>query len=95
MERTNVLLNLIKHQLNTDKTYSYAKNLCEPEYQLLLNKREQKGINRFKNLNAFLEYSNDIKDAYPNIVNYCPNTKRKISTEFSDMIVHMLRSKIT
>ena len=95
MERTNVLLNLIKHQLNTDKTYSYAKSLCEPEYQLLLNKREQKGINRFKNLNAFLEYSNDIKDAYPNIVNYCPNTKRKISTEFSDMIVHMLSSKIT
>lgn len=33
--KTNPLLNLISHQTDFDKIYSYAKDLYEPKYQLL------------------------------------------------------------
>ena len=44
-EKTNVLLNLIKHQRpDIDKIYSYVKDPLESKYQLLINGREQVGI---------------------------------------------------
>ena len=65
MEKTNVSLNLIKHQLNIDKTCLYTKNQNEPEHQLLINKYEQKDIKLLKD-------QKNLKDAYPNIVNCVP-----------------------
>ena len=42
--KTNVLLNLIKHQrTNIDKIYLYVKNPYKSKYQLLINKREKVG----------------------------------------------------
>ena len=44
--KTNYLLNLIQKDPNIiDKIYLYAKDLEEPKYKLLINKREQAGIN--------------------------------------------------
>ena len=41
LEKTNVLFNLISHQqLDIDKTYLYAKDPYEANYQLLTSKRE-------------------------------------------------------
>ena len=38
--KTNTLLNLINHETDTDKIYSYAEDSYEAKYQLLINKRE-------------------------------------------------------
>ena len=35
--KMNAPLNLVVHQPNTDKTYLYAKDPCEPKYQILTN----------------------------------------------------------
>ena len=42
--KINVLLNLINHELVTDKIYLYAKDPYEAKYQLLINKRESTGL---------------------------------------------------
>ena len=42
--KTNVLLNLIEKQADTDKIYLYAKDPYEAKYQYLINKREGVGI---------------------------------------------------
>ena len=44
-EKTNVLLNLIKHQRpDIDRIYLHVKGPFESKYQLLINGREQVGI---------------------------------------------------
>ena len=56
--KTNVLLNLIKHQQpDIDKTYLYVKDPLESKYQLLINGREKVGIENLKNPKAFIDYS--------------------------------------
>ena len=42
--KTNTLLNLINNQPDIDKIYLYAKDLYEPKYQFLINKRESTGF---------------------------------------------------
>ena len=42
--KTNALLNLINNQPDIDKIYLYAKDLYEPKYQFLINKRESTGL---------------------------------------------------
>ena len=42
----------------------YAKDLEEPKYQFLINKRENAGIKNLKDPNAFIEYSNSMGDFY-------------------------------
>ena len=47
--KTNALLNLIQEQNNSnpiDKIYLYAKDLSEPKYQFLIEKRENAGMNQ-------------------------------------------------
>ena len=47
--KPNVLLNLIKHQEpDNGKTYLNAKHPFESKYQLLINKREKRGIKQLK-----------------------------------------------
>ena len=48
--------------------YLYAKDPYEAKYKYLINKREGVGINHFKDLKAFIEYSNDMHDVYKNII---------------------------
>ena len=60
--KTNYLLNSIQKEDNIiDKIYLYAKDLEEPKYQLLINKREKAGINFNNDPTAFIEYSNSMK----------------------------------
>ena len=52
-EKTNLLLNLIKHQPDIDKIYLYAKDPYEAKCQYLINKSKGVGINRFNFPKAF------------------------------------------
>ena len=60
-------MNLIKNQLDINKTYLYAKDPYEAKYQYLINKSEKVGLNHYDDPKAFTEYSNDMQDAYKNI----------------------------
>ena len=61
--KTNYLLNSIQRDPNiVDKIYSYAKDLEEPIYKLLIDKREKVGINFNNDPDAFIEYSNFMDD---------------------------------
>ena len=53
-EKTNLLLNLIEKQPDTDKIYLYSKDPYESKYQYLINKRESVSINHFKDPKAFI-----------------------------------------
>ena len=71
--KTNTLLNLIKKQPDIDKIYLYAKDPYEDKCQFLINNRKSTGSKHFNDPRAFIEYSNDIHDAYKNINNYDPD----------------------
>ena len=74
--KTNYLLNSIQKDSNIiDKIYLYAKDLEEPKYKLLINKREKAVINFNHDPTAFIEYSNSIDDILSNIEDY--NKKRR------------------
>ena len=51
--KTNALLNLINNQPDIDKIYLYAKDLYEPKYQLLIDKRETTGLKHFDDPKVF------------------------------------------
>ena len=87
--KTNLLLNLIENQPDIDKIYLYAKDPYEAKYQYLINKREGVGINHFKDLKAFIEYSNDMNNVYRNINYYNPDKQNKRLIVFYDMIPDM------
>ena len=86
--KTNALLNLTDNQLYIDKIYLYAKDPYEAKYQHLINKREKVGlmINDINNSKAFMDYSNDMQDAYKNIEEYNLNKENKVLKVFDDMI---------
>ena len=88
--KTNYLLCLIqKHNNVIDKIYLYAKDLEEPKYKLLIDKREKVGINFNNDLYAFIEFSNSMDDILSNIENYNKKRKRKIHMIFDDIISHV------
>ena len=91
--KTTALLNLINNQLGIDKIYLYAKDPYEAKYQCLINKREKVGLDHFKDLKAFMEYSIDMEEVYKNIENYNPGKKSKILILFDDMIADMINNK--
>ena len=53
--KTNTLLHLINNLHPIDKIYLYAKDIHEPKYEYLINKREQ-GIKNLNDPHAFIEY---------------------------------------
>ena len=70
--KTNALINLINEQNDIDKIYLYARDLSEPKYEYLIQKREDAGIKNLNNPNAFIECSNTRDDVYENINDYNP-----------------------
>ena len=87
-------INLIQHDNNViDKIYLYAKDLEEPKYQLLIEKREQAGIKNLQDKNAFIEYWNSIDDIYNNIDDYNSKRRRKKLIVFDDMIADIMTNK--
>ena len=91
--KTNALINLINEQDDIDKIYFYAKDLSEPKYEYLIKKRENAGIKRYNDPNAFIECSNTMYDVYENIHDYNSSRKRKILIVFDDMIADIMTNK--
>ena len=86
-DKTSYLLNSIQKDPNIiDKIYLYVKDLEEPKHKLLIDKREQAGINFNNDSNAFIEYSNSMDDILSDIEDYNKNRKGKILMIFDDMI---------
>ena len=54
--KTNTLLHLINNLHPIDKVYLYAKDIHEPKYEYLINKREQARIKNLNDPQAFMEY---------------------------------------
>ena len=91
--KTNVLLNLIGNQPDTDKICLYAKDPYEAKYQYLINVCEKVGLKRFNDPKAFIGYSNDMSDVYKNIDEYNVDRDRKILIVFDDMISDIIKNK--
>ena len=64
----------------------YAKDPFEAKYQFLIKKREGTGLKHFNDPKAFIEYSNDMQDAYRNVNEYNVGKELKILIVFNDMI---------
>ena len=84
--KTNTLLHLINNPHPVDKIYLYAKDIHEPKYEYLINKREQAGIKNLNDPHAFIEYSDDMNDVLDDIINYNKNRDKKVLIVFDDMI---------
>ena len=84
--KTNVLLHLINNLHPIDKIYLYAKDLHEPKYGYLINKREQTGIKNLNDPHAFIEYSDDMDDVLYDINNCNKNRDKKLLIVFDGMI---------
>ena len=69
--KTNYLLNSMQKDNNiTDKIYLYAKDLEEPKYQFLIDKREKARIKNFNDKNAFIARSSTMDDILEKIEDY-------------------------
>ena len=91
--KTNTLLHLINNLHPIDKTYLYAKDIHEPKYEYLINKREQAGIKNLNDSQAFIEYSDDMNDVLDDINNYNKNRDKKVLIVFDDMIADIEYNK--
>ena len=90
--KTNTLLHLNNlHPI--DKIYLYAKDIHEPKYEYLINKREQAGIKNLNDPHAFIEYSDDMNDVLDDINNYNKNRDKKVLIVFDDMIADIEYNK--
>ena len=91
--KTNTLLHLINNLHPIDKIYLYAKDIHEPKYEYLINKREQAGIKNLNDPLAFIEYSDDMNDMLDDINNYNKNRDKKVLIVFDDMIADIEYNK--
>ena len=91
--KTNTLLHLINNLNPIDKIYLYAKDIHEPKYEYLINKREQAGIKNVNDPKAFIEYSDDMDDELDDINNYNKNRNKKVLIGFDDMIADIEYNK--
>ena len=91
--KTNTLLHLINHLHPIDKLYLYAKDIREPKYEYLINKREQAGIKNLDDPKAFIEYSDDMDDVLDEINNYNKNRDKKVLIVFDDVIADIEYNK--
>ena len=91
--KTNTLLHLINNLHTIDKIYLYAKDINEPKYEYLINKREQAGIKSLKDPHAFIEYSDDMNGVLDDINNYNKNRDKKVLIVFDDTIADIEYNK--
>ena len=91
--KTNTLLHLINNLHPIDKIYLYAKDIHEPKYEYLINKREQTGIKNLNDPHAFIEYSDDMNDVIDDINDYNKNIDKKVLIVFDDMIADIEYNK--
>ena len=72
-----------------DKICLYAKDLEEPKYQFLIEKREKACLKNLNDPTAFIDHSNTMDDILNNIKDYNKMRKRKILITFDGMISHL------
>ena len=90
--KTNTMLNLTKEKDDIDKTCLYAKDLSEPKYEFLIEKREDAGIKHLNDPNAFIECSSTMSNIYENINDYKPSRQKNVIV-FDDMIADIMSNK--
>ena len=71
----------------------YAKDLSEPKYPFLTEKRENAGIKYLNDQKLFIECSNSIDDIYEDIDEYNSTRKREILIVFDDIITDIMSNK--
>ena len=71
----------------------YAKDLSEPKYYFLIEKREYAGIKHKNDPTAYFECSNTMDDVYENTDYYNPKRDRKVLIVFGDMIADIMTNK--
>ena len=89
-EKTNALINLIQKQNNNnpiDKIDLYAKDLSEPKYKFLIEKRENAEVKNYYGPSAFIKHWNTKGDVYRNIDDSDPKRKRNILIVFDNMLL--------
>ena len=91
--KTNTLLHLINNLHPIDEVYLYAKDIHEPKYEYLINKREQAGIKNLNDPKAFIEYLDDMDDVLDDNNDYNKNRDKKILIVFDDMIADIEYNK--
>ena len=91
--KTNTVPHLINNLHPIHKIYLYAKDIHEPKYEYLINKREQAGIKNLNDPHAFIEYSDDMNDVLDDINNYNENRDKKVLIVFDDMIADIEYNK--
>ena len=92
--KTNYLISSTQRDNNiANKMYLYAKDLEEPKYKYLIDKREKAGINFNNDPTAFIEHSNSMDDILSDIEEYNKKRKRKVLIIFDDMISHVMSDK--
>ena len=75
--KTNILLHLINNLHSIEKIYLYTKDIHEPKYEYLINKRKQAGI----------------KNVLDDINNYNKNRDKNVVLVFDDMIANIEYNK--
>ena len=78
---------------NNEEIYLSFKNSEKLQTQALIKKRKKVGLNHYDDPKAFIEYSNDVRGVYKNIVEYNPDKERKILIVSDDMIADMVNNK--
>ena len=73
--------------------FLYAKDTYDLKYQYLI-KCEEVGLRHYKDPNAFIKYSNDMKSVY-SIEKYNPGKEQKVLIVFDDIIADMISSEKT
>ena len=84
--KAKTLLHLINNLHPIDRIYLYAKDIHEPKYEYLINKREQAGIKNLNDPKTFIEHSDDMDDVLDDIKNYNKNRDKKVLIVFDHMI---------
>ena len=93
-EKTNALLNLIKHQRpDDDQIYLFVKDPFKSKYQLLISGRKKEGSKHEKTSKAFFDFSQTIDDVSENLEGYNSTKNGKVLIVFADMIAVMEANK--
>ena len=83
-------MSFIKHQRpHIDKIYLYIKNPLKLKSLLLINGRENVGIENLTNRKAFINHSQTIEDVYESLEGYNSTKKRRVLIVFDNMIAVM------
>ena len=92
--KTNVLLNLRKHQLaNIVKIHLHVKDPFKSKFQLFINVREKVGTKTLKNPKESIDYSQKVHVVCENLKDSNPTKERQVSIFIDDIKAGMKANK--